>query len=70
MPWNVRGTVELRLEFVRRVKFRGESTSRLCEVARLHLKKLGVTFTEISEQQSKYLSIAKSELFKPEHYRY
>lgn len=31
MPWNVRGTVELRLGFVRRVIVGGESISRLCE---------------------------------------
>lgn len=31
MPWNVRGTVELRLEFVKRVIVGGESISRLCE---------------------------------------
>lgn len=31
MPWDVRGTVELRLEFVKRVIVGGESISRLCE---------------------------------------
>ena len=31
MPWNVRGKVELRLEFVRRVTVGGEPISRLCE---------------------------------------
>jgi len=40
------------------------------KVARLHLKKLGVELTEMTEQQSKYLGIAKSGPFKPEHYRY
>lgn len=40
------------------------------KVARLHLKKLGVELTEMTEEQSKYLGIAKSGPFKPEHYRY
>lgn len=31
VPWNVRGKVELRLEFVRRVTVGGEPISRLCE---------------------------------------
>ncbi|MEY4700976.1 MAG: hypothetical protein RL326_1163, partial [Pseudomonadota bacterium] len=35
-----------------------------------HLKKLGVELTEMTEQQSKYLGIAKTGPFKPEHYRY
>ena len=40
------------------------------KVARLHLKKLGVELTEMTEEQAKYLSISKSGPFKPEHYRY
>ena len=40
------------------------------KVARLHLKKLGVELTEMTEQQSSYLRIAKSGPYKPEHYRY
>ena len=40
------------------------------KVARLHLKKLGVKLTEMTEEQSKYLGIAKVGPFKPEHYRY
>jgi adenosylhomocysteinase len=40
------------------------------KVARLHLKKLGVELTEMTEEQSKYLGIAKAGPFKPEHYRY
>jgi adenosylhomocysteinase len=40
------------------------------KVARLHLKKLGVELTEMTEQQSSYLGIAKSGPYKPEHYRY
>ncbi len=40
------------------------------KVARLHLKKLGVNLTELTEEQAKYLSISKEGPFKPEHYRY
>jgi adenosylhomocysteinase len=40
------------------------------KVARLHLKKLGVELTELTEQQSKYLGMAKTGPYKPEHYRY
>jgi len=40
------------------------------KVARLHLKKLGVELTELSEEQAKYLSLNKTGPFKPEHYRY
>jgi adenosylhomocysteinase len=40
------------------------------KVARLHLKKLGVELTELSQQQADYLSLKKEGPFKPEHYRY
>jgi adenosylhomocysteinase len=40
------------------------------KVARLHLKKLGVELTELSEQQATYLSMKKEGPYKPEHYRY
>jgi adenosylhomocysteinase len=40
------------------------------KVARLHLKKLGVELTEMTEEQAKYLGLSKSGPFKPEHYRY
>jgi adenosylhomocysteinase len=40
------------------------------KVARLHLDKLGVRLTELSDKQSDYLGIPKSGPFKPEHYRY
>lgn len=39
-------------------------------VARLHLKKIGVELTELSDRQSTYLGIGKMGPFKPEHYRY
>jgi adenosylhomocysteinase len=40
------------------------------KVARLHLKKLGVELTEMTEQQASYLGLSKNGPFKPEHYRY
>jgi adenosylhomocysteinase len=40
------------------------------EVARLHLEKLGVRLTELSEAQSTYLGIPVQGPYKPEHYRY
>jgi adenosylhomocysteinase len=40
------------------------------KVAALHLKKLGVDLTLLSDKQSKYLGLAQSGPFKPEHYRY
>ncbi len=40
------------------------------KVARLHLKKLGVTLTELSDEQADYIGMSKKGPFKPEHYRY
>jgi adenosylhomocysteinase len=40
------------------------------EVARLHLDKLGVKLTKLTEDQAKYLGIPVDGTFKPEHYRY
>lgn len=40
------------------------------KVAALHLGKLGVHLTELSDKQSKYLGLSKKGPFKPEHYRY
>ncbi len=40
------------------------------KVARLHLKKLGVNLSELTDEQAKYLSMSKEGPFKPEHYRY
>jgi len=40
------------------------------EVARLHLAKLGVHLTELSEHQSSYLGIPVEGPYKPDHYRY
>jgi adenosylhomocysteinase len=40
------------------------------KVARLHLKKLGVELTELTQEQAKYLSVSAQGPFKPDHYRY
>jgi len=40
------------------------------KVASLHLKKLGVQLTRLSEAQASYLSVDINGPFKPEHYRY
>ena len=40
------------------------------EVARLHLDKLGVKLTKLTQQQASYLGISAEGPFKPDHYRY
>ena len=40
------------------------------EVARLHLAKLGVHLTELTEDQAAYLGIPADGPYKPDHYRY
>ncbi|MCX7817198.1 MAG: adenosylhomocysteinase [Syntrophales bacterium] len=40
------------------------------EVARLHLKRLGVKLTKLTKEQAKYLGVPVKGPFKPEHYRY
>ena len=40
------------------------------EVARLHLEHLGVTLTELSDEQAEYIGVSKDGPYKPEHYRY
>jgi len=40
------------------------------KVARLHLKSLGVELTELTQEQSDYLSVPVEGPFKPETYRY
>ena len=39
-------------------------------VAALHLEKLGVRLTALTEDQAKYLGLEREGPFKPEHYRY
>jgi len=40
------------------------------EVARLHLSKIGVILTPLSDKQSKYIGVDKQGPYKPNHYRY
>ncbi|NNG04570.1 MAG: adenosylhomocysteinase [Inquilinus sp.] len=40
------------------------------KVARLHLKKLGATLTELTPAQASYLGIEDAGPYKPDHYRY
>lgn len=40
------------------------------EVARLHLEKIGVKLTKLTQEQADYLGVSLEGPFKPEHYRY
>jgi adenosylhomocysteinase len=40
------------------------------EVARLHLEKIGVKLTTLTDEQAAYLGVDKDGPYKPEHYRY
>ena len=40
------------------------------EVARLHLDRIGVKLTQLTEKQAKYLGVPVEGPYKPEHYRY
>jgi adenosylhomocysteinase len=40
------------------------------KVARLHLDKLGVKLTQLSDKQAEYIGVKQAGPFKPEHYRY
>ncbi|MGZ5989963.1 MAG: adenosylhomocysteinase, partial [Rhizomicrobium sp.] len=40
------------------------------KVARLHLEKIGVKLTKLTDKQSEYISVPQSGPFKPDHYRY
>ena len=40
------------------------------KVARLHLDKIGVELTELSDDQAKYIGVNKNGPFKPDYYRY
>ena len=40
------------------------------EVARLHLEKIGVKLTQLTEQQASYMGIKQEGPYKPDHYRY
>jgi adenosylhomocysteinase len=40
------------------------------KVARLHLSKIGVKLTELSDKQSAYIGVSQAGPYKPEQYRY
>ena len=40
------------------------------KVAMLHLEKLGVHLTKLSQRQADYIGVPANGPFKPEHYRY
>jgi adenosylhomocysteinase len=40
------------------------------KVAALHLDKIGVKLTKLSDKQSAYIGVAPAGPFKPDHYRY
>jgi len=40
------------------------------EVARLHLEKIGVKLTKLSQNQADYIGVPVEGPFKAEHYRY
>jgi len=40
------------------------------KVARLHLDKIGVKLTKMSEEQADYIGVSQDGPYKPEHYRY
>ena len=40
------------------------------KVAKLHLEKIGVELTELSEEQAGYIGVTVEGPFKPEYYRY
>jgi adenosylhomocysteinase len=40
------------------------------KVARLHLGRIGAKVTELTDEQARYIGVAKSGPYKPDHYRY
>ena len=40
------------------------------KVARLHLQKLGVTLTKLTDRQAEYIGVSVDGPYKPDHYRY
>jgi adenosylhomocysteinase len=40
------------------------------KVAQLHLERIGVKLTKLTEQQAKYIGVSVNGPFKPEHYKY
>jgi len=40
------------------------------KVAALHLEKLGVKLTKLTDKQASYIGVSTEGPFKPDHYRY
>ena len=40
------------------------------KVARLHLERIGVKLTEMTQEQAEYIGVKAEGPYKPEHYRY
>ncbi|RUR09883.1 adenosylhomocysteinase [Legionella sp. km772] len=40
------------------------------KVARLHLERIGVKLTQLTDEQAEYIGVAKNGPYKPDHYRY
>ena len=40
------------------------------KVARLHLDHLGVTLTQLTDEQASYIGVPSNGPYKPDHYRY
>ena len=40
------------------------------KVAQLHLERIGVKLTTLTDEQAKYIGVAKQGPFKPDHYKY
>ena len=67
--------VMAQIELFRNHSLYGKSVTTLPKVldervARLHLAKLGVHLTEMSQTQADYLGVPKEGPYKPDHYRY
>ena len=40
------------------------------EVARLHIKHVGINLTRLTKEQADYIGVKQDGPYKPEHYRY
>jgi adenosylhomocysteinase len=40
------------------------------KVAQLHLERIGVKLTKLTDEQAKYIGVSADGPFKPDHYRY
>ena len=47
-----------------------ETLSMHCRESRLHLERIGVKLTKLTDKQAKYLGVPSDGPYKPEHYRY